>query len=493
MAQGLNPSRLVRVPVNMSPLAAARKGFGTLLVVTDSDALDPIERIRAYDDASTVAADFGADSEVMKAAVAYFAQKPKPRALMVGRWVKTDSPAELLGGILGTAEQDIAAFQAITAGGMTLSIDGAAVTVTALDLSSVQTLSEVASELNSNTAFTAVASASWNGQRFTISSKTAVSTSAVDFPASTPLSNILKLTQALGARKAGVQKAETLTECIETMLDRDGQWYGLAFATDAALTDDECMAVARRIEATESETKRIVGFTVTDTKALDPTITDDLGSKLKAAGLQRAMWQYSSSSKYAVCSLFGRMFSVNFAANKSTITLMFKKEPTISPEILSATQANTLKAKRGNVFVAYSNDTAIVQNGVMAAEAYIDERHGLDWFADAVQIAQWNALYQSTTKIPQTDAGQTVLVNAVVAVCGEAINNGLAAPGQWNSDGFGQLKEGDFLKAGFYVYAPPMAAQDQSIREQRIAQPIQVALKLAGAIHEVDVIVNVNR
>ena len=84
-------------------------------------------------------------------------------------------------------------------------------------------------------------------------------------------------------------------------------------------------------------------------------------------------------------------------------------------------------------------------------------------------------------------------MNTCAAVCQEAVNNGLVAEGQWNADGFGQLERGDFLPEGFYIYSPPMATQDQSTREQRIAPPIQIALKLAGAIHEIDAIVDVNR
>lgn len=33
MAQGLDVGRLVNVQVNLSPLAAARRGFGTLLIL----------------------------------------------------------------------------------------------------------------------------------------------------------------------------------------------------------------------------------------------------------------------------------------------------------------------------------------------------------------------------------------------------------------------------------------------------------------------------
>jgi hypothetical protein len=172
---------------------------------------------------------------------------------------------------------------------------------------------------------------------------------------------------------------------------------------------------------------------------------------------------------------------------------MYKLEPGVVAELITETQALTLKDKRCNVFVRYQNDTAIIQYGVMSGQAYFDEIHGLDWFADALQTAEYNLLYQSKTKIPQTDAGQNQLVTVAANVCQEAINNGLIAPGQWNADGFGQIERGDFLTEGFYIYTPPMASQDQSIREQRIAPPIQIALKLAGAIHEIDCIVDVNR
>jgi hypothetical protein len=38
-----------------------------------------------------------------------------------------------------------------------------------------------------------------------------------------------------------------------------------------------------------------------------------------------------------------------------------------------------------------------------------------------------------------------------------------------------------------------MALQAQADREARKSPPIQIALKLAGAVHTVDIIVNVNR
>ena len=74
-----------------------------------------------------------------------------------------------------------------------------------------------------------------------------------------------------------------------------------------------------------------------------------------------------------------------------------------------------------------------------------------------------------------------------------AVNNGLVAPGVWNAGGFGQLQQGQMLSSGYYVYAPLVASQSQADREARKSVPIQVAAKLAGAVHSVNVLINVNR
>jgi hypothetical protein len=63
----------------------------------------------------------------------------------------------------------------------------------------------------------------------------------------------------------------------------------------------------------------------------------------------------------------------------------------------------------------------------------------------------------------------------------------------WGGDPVGNLATGDTLAAGYYAYAPPIASQAQADRETRKAPVIQCAIKLAGAVHFADVIINVNR
>ena len=128
----------------------------------------------------------------------------------------------------------------------------------------------------------------------------------------------------------------------------------------------------------------------------------------------------------------------------------------------------------------------------MAGGWYIDERQGLDWLENYVATAVWNLLY-GAGKVGQDEVGSTELVATVSQALEQGVTNNLISPGVWNGSGFGALSRGDTLSPGYYVYIQPMAEQSQADREARKAPPIQCAVKLTGAIHFVDVTINVNR
>lgn len=486
-------SRLVRVTINLSPLAAARRTFGILMIAGDSNVINGLERYRTYDSIEGVVEDFGTSGPEYEAAALYFGQTPKPRTVMIGRWLRTATAGQAVGGTLTPAEQLMSAWTGVTTGAFTISVDGTPQTVTGLDFSGATNLNGVATLITSGLSG---ATCAWNGSSFVITSSTTGALSAISY-ATTPgsgtdISAQLKMTEATAIALIPGYDAETPVECAAALVDASNAWYGLTFAASTQPTVDQAMDVAAYIQALDI--KRIFGSTITNTSVLSALVTNDLASKLKDAGYTRSFTQYSSQSAYAVASFFGRAFAVNFNANRSTITMMYKQEPGVTGEELTTTQANVLESKRCNVLAKYVNNTMIIQYGVMAGPAWFDEIHGLDWFEDAVQNACYNLMYTSPTKIPQTDAGSNQFVTTINSVADEAVNNGLVAPGVWTSSvEFGELKTGQYLKAGYYTYAQPMALQSQSDRESRVAPPISVAIKLAGAIQEVDIVVDVNR
>ena len=495
MANALSVSRLVSVQTIFSPVAAGRRGFGTLLILGDSAVIGPGERMRAYTTLEAVAQDFGVNAPEYYGAALYFGQSPRPAQLMIGRWLSSAVPAQLTGAILTAAQQTLADWTAITSGQMDITIDGTDLNLTGLDFSGVTNLNGVATVVSTalNTAL-AGASCVWNGSQFIVYGATSGSTGAIGYAtdtASSTVASMMGLTAGAAVAVDAGANSESPAVAAALFADMSGAWYGLTFCAAATITDAEHLAVAAYIEGASKA--RRYGVTITNTNVLSAQVDTDLGSQLKAAGYRRTSWIYSSHNPYAVCSMFARAFAVNFSGNRTTITLMYKQLPGVVYEQLTETQAQTLESKNGNVFVLYDNDTAILQYGVNADGSYFDELHGADWLADAIQVALYNLLYQSQTKIPQTDEGTAQLVNAAQRVLDQAVQNGFAAPGIWNADGFGTLQRGDRLDSGYYVYMPSVDDQDQSEREERKAPPMQIAVKLAGAIHTADVIISINR
>lgn len=492
MARGLSVSRLINVTVNLSPLAAQFANFNALVIVGDSDVIDTNQRIRSYNVLTEVAADFGLNAPEYKAAALFFGQTPRPNQLYIGRWARTATQGRLNGGALNATEQLISTWNAITDGAFQISVDGSAKSLTGLNFSAALNLNGVAAIID-----TALVGGSciWDGTRFVVKSDTTGTSSTVGYATAgagghTDISQVLKLTQALASPAIPGIAAETAEACVAALDNLSTSWYGVTFAASTAPTDDDYMATASYIQG--AGVAHLLGISSSDTTLLDGTVTTDLASRLTAAGYTRTFVQYSAIP-FVAASFFGRAFTVNFNANNSTITLMYKQEPGVTPENLTPTQANALTAKRVNYYVYYDNGTAILQNGVMCAQSWFDEIHGTDWLQNRIQTDVWNLLYQSPTKVPQTDAGNALIATTIESGLIAGVNNGLIAPGQWNSAGFGTLKQGDFLSKGYYVYTPPIASQAQADREARKSVPFQVAAKLAGAIHSVDVIVNVNR
>ncbi|MBD8129050.1 DUF3383 family protein [Pantoea agglomerans] len=283
---------------------------------------------------------------------------------------------------------------------------------------------------------------------------------------------------------------ETLAQAITAVLQFTN-WYGLGIADEDELTPAEITATAAAIQA--SSLSRVFAVTSSDSGIIDSATTSDVASTLKAAGYSRTFVQYSTKSKYAALSAFGRAFTVNFTGNNTTITLKFKTEPGVTYETLTSSQAAAVDAKNANVYVYYANDTAILQQGVMSNGDFFDERHGLDWLQNYVQTNLFNLMYTSTSKIPQTEPGITRLLTNVEMSLDQTVSNGLVAPGVWNGGDIGQITAGDTLTKGYYVYAQPLSSQAQSDREKRRAPLIQAAIKLAGAVHYADVQINVVR
>lgn len=596
-------SRLVAVSVQLSPLAAQAQNISTELLLTSSDVIDTVERLRTYSSIDEIISDFGTSGAEYESGLLWFQQAPQPTQFMIGRWAKDNTSGKLLGAALSTSDQGMSHFTPITSPAFFVYLDGIPFSVapasfaTQTNLNGIAGLIETALQtklagttcvwnsnysrfeiesgttgasssvsflsaptatgkitfgsnptasdtitlngttvtfvasgatgnqvnigaslsatmtallefLNASTdtqivkftyttnaaktiLYTTAAASGTGGNALTIAASAATASgSTLSGGSGTDISELLKLRSTdSGAYVVQGMVAETALEAASLFDDQFGQtWYALVIPE---ADDDEHIEVANFIESTNN--KHIYGVSTQESGVISSVSTTDIASLLKALGLTKTIVQYSSTTAYSVSSLLGRALTVDYNGNSTVITLMYKQEPGIVPEQLTTTQINALEAKNCNVFVSYNNNTAIIEPGKVSSGDFIDTVTGTDWLAIEIMNQVYNLLYTTNTKIPQTDSGNHLILTTIEHVLSQAEANGLIAPGVWDADGFGSLKQGDYLAKGFYVYAPPIASQSQANRAARRSVTFQVAAKLAGAVHTVNVQITIAR
>lgn len=501
MTQGLPVSRLINVNLILTPAGAAFANFNSLLILGESNVINVVERIRSYGSLLEVATDFGTSAPEYLAADLFFSQVPTPTQLYIGRWAQTATHGQLLCGPLSATQQAIGNWTTVTAGSFKVSIDGSGVTnIGSLNFSAASNLNAVAADIQTalqaigTGGFTA-ATCVWNGFQFVITSGTTGASSTVSAMTTGNANDIsvqiMGTAGELSQLVPGIV-AETALQCVVIMDQQAVQWYALTFAAPQ-LVDADVLAVAGYIEGDGTNNPHLFGVTTAEAAAVVSPDTTSIGYQLKQLDYNRTFTEYSSTTLYAVASLIGRFVTVNFFASNSTITGMYKQQPGVVAESLTSSKANQLNANNYNYYANFNNGTAITVNAVCASGVFIDTMWDLDFLVNDIQTRVYNLLYTSPTKIPQTDAGMHQIATQIGAACIDAVNNDTLAPGVWNSQGFGQLQQGDFLSQGFYIYQPPIALQAENDRAARKSVPFQVAAKLAGAVHTVQITVTANQ
>lgn len=493
---GLSVNDVVSVAVSLTPTAAQERNFGSLLILGDSGVIDITSRYRLYTSLSAVGQDFGGTAPEYLAAAIAFGQNPSLQQLYIGAWARLATSGVLVGAPLTATQQTITNFNSINNASFTISINGSPTNFSGINLTSATNLNGVASLITSG--LSGNGTVIWNASQgyFTFSSVTTGTSSSVGFATTygsgTDISSIMGWRSTQGGYTVAGIAAETPLSCVTTFTNLSNSWYGVMFAASTMPVDSDYVAVAGFIQGVSANVTRIFGVTTQEAAALNAALSTDIASQLSALGYDRSFVQYSSSSPYACAGIFGDAFTVNFNGSNTLYTLKFQQETGVVAETLTESQAAALNGKNCNVYVNYNNNTAILQQGTMANGAFFDVVHGTDWLQNAIQTAVYNLLYTAGTKIPQTDAGVGQIVSTITNELDQSVTNGLVAPGVWNGPPVGAIVTGQTLSTGYYIFAPPVSSQSQAARAARQAPVLTVCIKLAGAIHFVSVIVNVN-
>ena len=290
------------------------------------------------------------------------------------------------------------------------------------------------------------------------------------------------------------QEAETYGAAI-TRTQGLIQYFGaMATEPNAVLGQADVLAAAAIIQPLP-----VIGFFVSyDTADVAPGGTIDLlrtGSFTQSRGLF-----YQDSTTGGINALIemagyaGRGLSVDFTGSLTTITMNLKqiKGSQPDPNITPTTKAAAITAGAD----VYVNIGGSPENLCSGKNDFFDNVYNTLWFSGAVQVAYFNYLAQTGTKILQTESGMTGLKSALARVCNQAVANGFLAPGAWNSSStFGNLTDfyANIKSYGFYIFSTPVSDQSETDRQNRVAPLVQIAIKFAGAIQSGTVIITVNQ
>lgn len=191
----------------------------------------------------------------------------------------------------------------------------------------------------------------------------------------------------------------------------------------------------------------------------------------------------ASQGRLFAAAYASRLLSVNFAGSLTAITMNLKQLSGIVPDAGVTQTVASLCATAGvDVYASYQNAPAVISNG---ANKYADQVFNLIWFVLALQVAGFNALAQTSTKVPQTTSGMNSYVGALKQICQQAVNNGYLAPGTWTAvDTFGNQADfyANIKSYGYYIYFTPISQQSAADRAARKAPLVQIAIKESGAI-----------
>lgn len=194
-----------------------------------------------------------------------------------------------------------------------------------------------------------------------------------------------------------------------------------------------------------------------------------------------------------MASYAGLGFSTVFSGSNTTQTMHLKTLSSVQPDPnLTQTLLNQALAAGADTYPSLQGVPKVFCSGT---NDYFDNQYNLQWFAGALQVAGFNYLATTNTKIPQTENGMDGLKGASRAVCEVAVGNQFLAPGSWtNPTTFGNINSlvANIAQRGYYIYSAPVSAQSQTARAARQAPLIQIAIKYAGAIQSSSVIVYVN-
>jgi hypothetical protein len=419
--------RFIDVEITKGTSRVSAAGFNVLMAITNSDLISTSRRIKSFTTYASVALFFGSSSEEAKAANAFYFQNAfqtdQPDELQFGRYVDASIAALIECGT--EPELDFEVWKLVSDGEFAVTIDGVLNEETGLDFTSVTSLDDVASVID--TALGAAGDCYYLDGRFNIKSGTvgAASTitllSTVAAPAGTDISGAAYLdgdtlygpANLTGSILSQGQILETPEEALTAIEAINDDWYamsGILAMRDIPATDAFATAIESR--------RKMFLIATNDVTVLTLGATSSFSYYCKNLNYKRSASIYSATAaEYPDFSWLGQQLpkdvgSTNWAFKELAGTADGAVVD-ITPDNLTEAQIDAALDVNCNVYTPTLGSNFVylgTMNGGRNADKegeYIDIIRNIDFLQARTEEGLISLLLEREI-IPMTDAGITM-------------------------------------------------------------------------------------
>lgn len=453
--------------------------------------------VLSFPSARAVGDYFGVGSPEHIAADVYFTSYANkllaPKAFFVARRIAEDVSGWLRGAKFGGTLADL---KAITDGSFVISIDGSAVEIDGVDLTTATSLSDVARSIQNGldgvAPGTTATYSSLTGA-FTITSGTTGDASEVGYAdaaaTGTDLSVLLRLRQEDGAIASEGMNALMPSEQMYAVLAKTQNF--VSFTTAYAVDVEEAKLWAAWASANYGW---LYVCRSTDPLMVSRDSGADHASALKAGAYDHTAVIYGGLEDASF--IMGVVASIAWQRVNGTITAAFKRQSGLAPQVVDEATAVILEGKNCNYFGNFATRNAefvFLYPGVLSASDYgfIDPYVNSIWLNNRLQVALMDGI-TSIGRVPYNVRGYTMIKAWMMDPVNEAKNNAAIEAGVTLSERqksevmneAGLDISGELWTQGYYIQVLDPGA---SVRAQRGSPIISLWYTYGGAVQRIEV------
>ncbi len=254
--------------------------------------------------------------------------------------------------------------------------------------------------------------------------------------------------------------ADTYVVALSAAEVLNNDWYGVVIAS---ALDADVLAVAGWVE---SRTKIFVARGAA-ADVLDSEDTEDIASALQDLNYDRTAFFYHHLA--ASVPVEAAPLGLQMPKKPGSSQWAYKRLAGIVPSPLSVGERTAALNKNANVYSDRAN-LSVFESGRMVSGEWIDIIVGIDSLTADIRTRVWNQ-FINNEKIPYTDDGVNVVVNAIEAALAQGVRDGILA-----------------ATPPPFVRAPLVADIDSSVKGNRILPDVEFGGTLAGGIIKTNIV-----